>query len=231
VDSAPDPLALDLDYGSVGGVGGGGGAGGAPAGPPNMGFVEVNGHRGLRWSIADQSGKASAVVGGTKILGIDGATAATIEAVVAVEGGLPGTVCERIAHIGTNSNGSLTLCSEDGQRLDLRVNTMNGPFWSVGLPSLGRVVVHVVLDSSEALAPDRAKLYLDGALVPASGGTPIPPGLTVALTFGEYAIGNRVDSAASQQGTIFYLAHYLTALTEQEVVNNAQVLAVSDDHP
>ncbi len=230
-DAAPDPLTLSLEYGDLSvGAGGAGGAGGSGPTGPNVTWVEVDGNRGLRWSVAHGSGRAFASVSGTKILDLDGLTEATIECVVAFDGGeASGTVCDRVAHVGVNDNGAFTLCSIDGDRADFRLNGTAAHAWPVGLSSLGRVVLHVVFDSARALEEDRARLYLDGALqAPSSAAVPQAP---IALASGQYVLGNRVDDAGSMEGTIFYCAHYTVALSPDEIANNASVLIVDDDTP
>jgi hypothetical protein len=107
--------------------------------------------------------------------------------------------------------------------------------WSVDLLSLGRVVAHIVLDTTLATATERVRLYVNGSDQGAPGVLSNPPLLNAETELiaptDSYALGNRTIGGRSFQGTLYYCAMYSTALTPAEVQQNAAVLMMDDDSP
>jgi hypothetical protein len=88
-----------------------------------------------------------------------------------------------------------------------------------------------VLDTTRAEG-DRAILYLDGVRQDPSGGS--GPGFneTIDLQVGQsLVIGNTQDGSRAGDQRIFYAALYASALSEEDVANNAAVLLEDDDTP
>jgi hypothetical protein len=220
LDAAPDPLPLVLEY------------------TPGMSYASVDGHRGLSWTAIELSGRASIATADSKLTGLDGLTAATIESVVELSA--VSSFNSRISHIGTGSeSGIFTLSAGDPGELNFfwRPGTVADPpilaeAYPVAFPTLGRVVLHLVLDVAEADAPNRARLFVDGVEVSPMVTTPPQAGQSIVLgPNNHFVLGNREDGMRSFLGVLYYSAMYTTALTALEVQNNAAVLAANDDAP
>lgn len=226
LDAAPDPLDLPLVY---------------DMGAMNPVYAEHRGHRGLRWPMAGLHGRATLPVAGTKVqTGLQNRTAATLELVVEVDAVT--VFGSRLLHVGRSlEQGHFTLRSTDIDRLEFHWKglTLAG-VWPVDWAGLGRVVVHVVLDTGQPDPIHRVRLYIDGAAV--ADGTDIgllhpnqneaiaiPTDPNIPLYF---ALGNRgADGDRSFQGTLYYAAIYASALSETQLQQNADILAGTDDAP
>jgi hypothetical protein len=222
-DAAPDPLPLPLDYGAIG-------AGGGMT-APNMSFTEVLGHRGLTWQEKNQSGSAFVAVAGSKLIALDGSTEATIECVADVQDAGGGGVCNRFLQLGANTNGTLTLCTNSPGVVSFRLNGTKPEEWNVGLGSMGRTVLHLVLDTQQANPDDRVRLFVDGVARGIGDVTNSPPaaGDAIALSTGDYVLGNRISGDGALLGTLYYCAVYTVALTVSEITQNTELLEASDD--
>ncbi len=222
LDAAPAPLDLPLTY------------------TAGMSYAEIDGHRGLSWDAIELDGRASAPIAGTKIEAeLEGLAAATIESVVKIDAVSPSN--SRISHIGTGSeSGRFTLSTGDTTSLnffwrpggDAQMNAPLAGLFPVSFTSLGRVVLHLVLDVAQPAAQDRVRLYVDGAPVAAVMSTPPAPGEAIALgADNHFVLGNREIGVRSFVGQLYYSAMYTRALGVAEVQNNAAVLLSSDDSP
>jgi len=222
-DAAPDPMPLPLDYGAIG-TGGGTTA-------PNMSFAEMGGQRGLTWQEKNRSGSAFTTVVGSKLLVLDASTEATIECVADVQDAGGAGVCNRLSHLGVDTNGTFTLCVNDPNVVSFRLNGTKPEEWNVGLSSLGRTVLHLVLDTQRSQPDDRVRLFVDGVARGIGDVTNSPPaaGDAIALSAGDYVLGNRISGDGAVLGTLHYCALYAVALTDAEIAHNAQLLEVDDD--
>jgi len=214
-DAAADPLALPLTY----------------VGFNPMTFIDEGGHRGLNWPQSGIDARACASTAGTKVeTAIDGGTAATIEVVARVEG--THTEYSRLSEIGENLIPELTLRvhSLSAARFDWNASLVG--VWPVDFQALGRVVLHLVLDTTRNNAANRARLYVNGATVNSMSMTPPVQGSTTTLPAGSsYCVGNREIGERSIAGTIFYAALYSEALSGSQIDQNAKVLLADDDAP
>lgn len=211
-DSASSPQALGIEYDA------------------NLGFTEVDGHRGLRWNAASNEGKASLLVDGSKIASmLDGQTAATIEIVLALED--VDNLSSRILHVGTGTeNGRFSLVSDNTSILRFTMNNNPVQSWFYEGQSGTRRVVHMVLDTTQANQNDRAKLYVDGAPAMINANNPPGQGATIDLGTGKtFLLGNRDIGGRSFRGTLFYAALYARPLSSEEAALHAAILGRSDD--
>lgn len=214
-DSAPSPLPLALTY------------------TPELNFTNAGGNRGLSWSETGVDARASVAVDSTKIhSALDGSKTGTIEVVIDVEE-VTSSV-SRISHIGRDQqSGRFTLASSNANVLGFYFNDAFAASWDVAMPSLGRIVVHLVFDSTESNEANRARLYVDGVLV-TSNGDGSAPGLDATIDLGtgrHYVLGNREVGGRSFRGEMFYAAMYSTALSAADVAQNAEILSADDDSP
>ena len=186
--------------------------------------------RGWTSTTTGNQGRATALVNGTKIqTTLDGATAATIEVVLAIDA--LNSSSSRIFHIGDGSDsGYFTLSSPNANNLYFYSlgGTRRGQ-WNPGFDGT-RAVFHLVYDSSEPTAADRVRLYKNGTLLTSTGGTAPPLNETLSVPNGKYfAIANRELCCWSFDGAIYYAAVYDGALTASEVSTNQAALLVLDD--
>jgi len=213
LDAAPAPLPLSIDYAGT-----------------SASYCESDGHRGLCWLVQGSAARASAAVDGTKISSaLNGSTGGTIELVV----DMTGANYDRLSHVATNAGGDFSLGLSPHYRLGFAWHGGEWPVdWTVALESLGRVVLHLVLDTTQGVPADRVKLYVDGTALTPALTTPPAQNDTIALqTNGLYVLGNYFSGAGSIQGAIDYAAMYSLPLTDTEVANNASMLAIDDDSP
>ena len=215
VDAAPAPQPLGMVWG------------------PELSYAEDGaGHRGLRWNQIEQYSRATVAVDGTKISGqLHGSTTGTIETVVSVSA--VSTSHSRLSHIGQDEEGGrFTLSMPSPSRLQFYTASGRKGYWEVDFPGLGRIVLHLVLDTTLADPAERVKLYLDGALVPSVGGEPPDQDEVLDLGTGRhYVLGNREVGERTFVGTLYYAAMYGSALSAADVLNNVGVLISDDDTP
>jgi hypothetical protein len=213
-DSADAPLALPITYGA------------------EMGFFE-DGNAGLRWTVTGADGRASAPVDGSKVTALEGSSTGTIEVVLSLSAVTSNW--SRISHIGSSDEvGRFTLLSGEANTLMAWWNTNDQlGAWNIGLTGLGRVVVHVVLDTNQVTPADRARLYLDGVVqADISGATPPALGAGIELATGRhYVLGNREVGGRTFMGTLYYAALYTSALDASTVQHHAEILSAADDGP
>lgn len=210
-DSGPMP-ALDLPFIKQGGQ-------------PKYELVE--GNSGLSWTNVSNNGRAIAPVIDSKLMDLGGATEFTLEVVVDIE--TANGAGTRYIHIGTPSDHSLALVSDDPESMHLRSHvSTNTAVWDPDLTN-GRTVCTVVVDLSQ-LGADRYRLFINGGNE--VGATSFQDLDSVEIDAGHsLSIGNRTDGDRAMIGTLFYAAIYDRALTEAEVQQNADVLGESDDAP
>jgi len=187
---------------------------------------------GLETAEAGTHGRASVKVVGTKLAALEGTKQAAVE-----------TVFELlevdwdwayISHIGEDPADtrrlSLEAASTSRLRFHWRAWNMLGQ-WAAPLATMGRTVVHVVLDTDVANEDDKVKLYLNGARVTRSGGTPPDQFDVLDLVYeSNFVLGNREAGHRSFRGTLFYSALYGAALTEEEVLHNTGAIRQHNLH-
>ena len=212
-DAAEEPFDLDIDFSSG-----------------HLFWTEENGQRGVRWTIPGGIGAPLRAIEGSKFEMLEGRTELTIELVASVEDVTTGD--SRLFHIGTgNEMGDFTLRSDELDRLEFVVNGGEVAGWTVDLPTLGRAVFHVVFDTKDGDPDDRARLFVNGALVEPESTNPLAEDEGIALSNEPYlALGNR-DGDRSISGAVFYAAVYGRPLGAMEIEHNATLLFMDDDGP
>ncbi|WP_156338755.1 hypothetical protein [Chondromyces crocatus] len=223
MDVAPDPLPLPITFADA------------------LAFTEdMNDHRGLTWPARGQGGRAARSIQNTKVAThLDQAQRLTLELVADVTDSDGGSTLTRLFYLGTSDSvDQLSLIPRnDGANLRLYFNDNNadahtGVQWPVNLHTAGRIVLHVVLDTTKATDSERVTLYRNGSALSPEG-TPTWPGENERLNLtgtNSLALGNRPSGGRSIQGTLYYAAVYMRALTSNEVESNAAVLLANDDN-
>jgi len=206
-------------------------------------FIASPTGRGLRWNSQTTTAKVSGPVGsGALRSGLDGAQQLTIELVVEVED----TPIEqaRMLQVSTvnSASGDVGVQLEPGSgRVAVDFNDdVSGAdvnaVWERSLLGVGRAVLHVVLDTTEAEVEDRAVLYVNDARVAAGAPGPVPlnpiaAGDALSISSAHVlTIGCR-EAATPRPfpGTISYVAIYQGVMGDAVRENNVEVLVGTDD--
>lgn len=209
---------LTLDYGSG-----------------NLTYTEVSGNRGLDSALTDGTQGARGAVSDTsdKVRdALHGVTQATLEVVYDADTfGLNGS---RILSL----NGATADFSVHGHptlpdnHLRLFVNGVEAIRTLTGQAG-ARKVLHLVLDTPQATASDRLRLYMDGTLITSFTTTVYPAqDATLSLSAGmQIVAAGQGTGTRNIDGRVFYGALYSHAFSAGDVTNNYGVLALDDDAP
>ncbi len=119
------------------------------------------------------------------------------------------------------------------QYLALYLNTVPVRHWSLaGIDTEERHVYHLVLDTLAMDPLDRARLYVDAALVTPEASLDLPLGSGIALSADdEVSLMNDWGQLVSFVGALHYLAVYLTPLSPSVMAQHAAALLYDDDAP
>lgn len=224
-DAAPNPVDLPLTY------------------DPVMSYVGGGSGRGIEWSIGFHDGFASESIDGTKFRNdLEGTTQVTLEVVFDAEGSAGNADLVFQFQREGDPNADLGISVRDAQYPSIEFNddvagADVAAVFDVNVVSIGRTVVHVVIDTTEATTEDRIRLWVDGVEAAPFTVFPIailPPDLNETLVFHpttELNLGNRPTGDRPFRGQIFYAAVYSAAFTPQEIQDNLAILTLNDDSP
>jgi hypothetical protein len=214
LDSAPAPLDLPITYDTV---------------TNQMMYTSAATGRGLQWLAADGPGVARAVIDGTKVYTmLNGKQQGTIEVVARVDGATGNH--NRLFAISNGINNPFSLGTYSTPVFAVQANGADVGRWSANFAGIGRAVLHVVLDTTDAIPTNRVRFYVDGVLQTPVAGTPPPQNGAITIGAGfSICLGNRDTQGRSMYGALYYAALYAGALTAAEVATNAAVLKASDD--
>jgi hypothetical protein len=213
-DAASNPLPLAMTYGA------------------ELTFAGPTNTRNLTWTQTGLDSRASVAVDSSKIASaLQGSTTATVEVVLDIDAVTSNI--SRISHIGSETeSGRLSLAADSVDKLRFFFNTILAGEWDIDLPTAGRVVVHVVIDTTLTTPAHRALMYADGIALNKSGGNDLTQNAAIDLSTGRhYVLGNREIGGRTFQGSLHYAAMYSAAFTNTEVTRNAKLLADNDDSP
>lgn len=209
-------------------------------GSGNMAWVEdASGFRGLECTTILGAGIAKRTIATSGDLirtAIDGAQQMTFEVVFRddaytatgdrrIFGICNGTTGQHLAHLmaSTSATWSYTLGWEGSGGL-MQWNALDAGV---------RRVCHVVIDTTQATAADRCRIWWDGVEV-TSGNKSITIAQNDTLTMGTdavLALLNWVPQTRSLNGAVYYAALYSGAMAPADVATNAAVLAARADKP
>lgn len=192
-------------------------------------FTSSSTGRGLLWKTVDAAGVTKTAVDNSKIkVALDGKQRLTIELVTQVNNA---TAYNRLLELGNSSGSRLGVYTLSGpSQFAARLNATDVGLWNTDFASIGRSILHVVVDSTAPTPSDRVRLYLNGALQSASGGTPPAQNDTLVLgTSKLISLGSNDGQTRSMSGVIYYAALYANAMSETEITTNVAVLSVWDD--
>lgn len=195
---------------------------------------EPVGYRGLRWVMSGTSARASVLIEGTKAqTSLNQMEAATFEIVADLDAAIDWTRLIFIGHIEGINDGidDYSLLLKDN-RLHLYLDDQSKGQWDYDPSQAERVVLHLVLNTAEATAEERRKLYVNGQMMPSANSSGPSQNQLINLSASTYlSLGTRIDGNFSPQGVMYYAAIYSTALNDDEVQSNAALLLLDDDNP
>lgn len=216
-DSAEGPVPLTLMY------------------EDGMAFAEVGGQRGLTWPTTGGQGRAEANIDGTKIRSdLEGSDDATIELVINVTA-LNQTESHLFAITTSDSEQWLSLLVSNGDRLQLywHGSTLAGE-WQFPIATQERLVMHVVLNTSDEEPNERVRLFVNGQAIGLAGDADLEtPEMGDLIEFNDGAkltLGNGLDGAGQNiAGTVFYAALYHRFVGGEGRAINYEILSERDD--
>jgi hypothetical protein len=223
LDAGPDPLPLAINWQGM------------------MRYVALPSGRGIDWGSGSSAGRAQAALTDDKLALLNGSTQVTVEVVAGM--GSP-IVDSRIFQLSppTSTSGpfALRVINDNfNPGVDFMDTTsasdLSAEFDSP-LEGVARVVLHVVVDSSQVAEEDRIRLYRDGveqgnAAVPSSTIVPVPLNQIFDATGSVLVLGNRAAGDRQLDGALYYFALYATALSQDEIDTNVAILTANDDAP
>jgi uncharacterized repeat protein (TIGR01451 family) len=228
IDSEASPINMPLGY-----------VGSSPVWNGDHG-----GFRNLRFYGTDGSDTGGGVVdvNGTKLDALHGATRVTLEVKYMMDGG--GTCGGNDPRIFGISDGDVSLSGwlairERNLRDVLQVQWQGQDLGiyalETGCPISSASVVHWVIDTTEPVAADRIRAYIDGvqATVTAIDGSSLPAqNETVDLGAGtrRMFVGRAHSGVRTFRGRIWYAAIYQGEMTGAQITSNASALNSSDDN-
>ncbi len=211
-DSASNPVNLSITYDGA-----------------NPAFSSVATGRGLSWASNASNGRAMVALGSNKIYtAINGAQKLTIEMVVDVT--TFNTSDGFLLQIGLDGDYSPFSIFDSGSgSLGVYHGTTYVTF-TEDLEGAGRVVIHIVVDTTQATPSDRIKLYVNGTAENATGGTQPAQNASLSPVSGDYfVVGNRSNGGRGIAGKIYYCALYDNAMSSADISTNYTDLSADDD--
>lgn len=222
-DAAASPLDLNLTYGGASG----------------LSYTHLNRNRGIASAGTGHSGWVGSGVAGSKFATqIGGSQTATFVAVASFGAGQ--TDNGRIAgfEYGADESAAAFAVSPGG-RVRFRFRPTGGTAtqvleWSTGYGDGTRRVYHLVWETSQSSAANRARLYVNGAVQAAptvvSGAL---PGKNATLDFSQaglqLAVANRPTGGRAISGSVHYLGVYRGVLAATTIASQASALLANDD--
>lgn len=191
-------------------------------------FSSNDGHRSLRrGDIGNTSLVSLPLTQASKLRQLEGSRTGTIEIVTKVE---EFNDYSRLTHLGDDGNldcGTLTLRMLRPATINVCVNSDDSARFPVDLIAEGRMVVHLVMNTTAPIPPEPLKLYINGKPMTATTST-TPSPIDIPNT-AWYSLGIKPNGSNQFKGNIYYAALYQSALDEEEVQTHAAVLMNDDD--
>jgi hypothetical protein len=163
---------------------------------------------------------------------LHGAQTITIELVMRVDVRHTGGQSRMFGVIDESSDvGRLMIKAAQGSdNLILAFNGSNVEQWA--LTTTEAAIWHVVIDTTQAAADDRVKVYKNGSVVTSTTSIAITQNTTLDLSTDQQLIAmNRIAGDRSFDGRLAYAALYAHAFSVAEVTHNYTELTADDDAP
>jgi hypothetical protein len=199
-----------------------------------LAYTEVSGQRGLEsTSVTGDHHAKYDITNADKIDAMNGvATKVTIEIVADITSGSGSS--GRIFAINAGSSSATIGILATGTDIDIYWNESLMRYYT---RTTGRMVTHIVIDTTLATANDRVKIYENGVLktsgITIDGNPTQNDTLSISDTSDELWMFNRGASPRDRSidGILFYAALYDGAFTAQNCSDNYDVLIADDDTP
>lgn len=208
-----------------------------------LAYTEVATGRGLAWSATAANGHAIVPINNTKLRAeLENSTTATLEMVFDARAPIDDFAVLAQLMNPNQTGGRLGTNVQADTFPALEYNDTSGgtdvnAVWNVDVVDVGRVIAHVVIDTTRAVAAQRSRFYLDGVEAQPFTVFTMPiidPALDEGIDLCDPCVltfGNNANANRALHGTLYYAAIYNGALTPQEIANNVAVLTVNDDAP
>jgi hypothetical protein len=196
-------------------------------------YTNIYGH-GLRWETVGDDGCAYKQIQGSKIASrLQGLKKASYEIVVNAFDAHSSH--SRLIHIAQGSDhGRFTLQIDEAGRLRGCVNNLQIGEIYANMFTRGFVAIHMVFDSTQAVAEDRLKVYIDGdhqAWTTTDDTIPLDTTLDLQVTDPDvyFCLGNRYSGNRAADLYINYAAIYDVALTQDQIDDHCLSLPADND--
>ncbi len=189
----------------------------------NMAYTAPGTGRGLDWTTAGGAGTIKAAIDGTKAkTTLQGKQRITMAAATNLDALASATQA--------TTDCRLAISLETATKALVTVNDKTA-FWNVSSLTGSRHVLHAVIDTTQSLAANRMRLYIDGAdQGDADGGTFPAQSETLDLLTGKsLTVGNTVAGDQSPNGIVGFSAFYDEAFSPSKVSTEAAAIASTDD--
>lgn len=199
----------------------------------NMTYTEVSGNRGIDSASTTGNNEAVASINDTtdKVRdAVNGAQKSTMEIVlrpdtIATAGG------NRIFTLGNNDANTpeLGVITASATEYEVVFNTAIQRIWDGAEGS--RLVLHVVIDTTQAVATDRVLVYVNGSLISPTVNANPTLNATISLPAGSkmQIINRNAGWGNPLGGAVFYTALYSSAFPQGDVTANYNRLIADDD--
>lgn len=205
------------------------------AGTADLEYAEESGNRGLEFkdSAGDQHASIALGTSGKIYDAFNGTKVATLE-----------LVCRVTLFSGSGGRifGIQRLDGSDGECIVRGTDATNGEIFQFAWQQVicrtftisgnGRHVIHVVVDTAEATANDRIKVYVDGSVISPTVNANPTQNDTLLPSNDQLIAGNRLaggNYARSFTGVWFYGALYSGAFSAQDCSDNYDILGPGGD--
>jgi uncharacterized repeat protein (TIGR01451 family) len=226
IDAESNPLNMPLNY---------------PGTSPYW-AGDSGGNRHLRFSGAGDTGGGVVDTDGTKMDAVHGATQVTIEVKYMMDGG--GTCSNNGERIFGLSDGDVSTsgwlavrerAGRDVLQVQWQGQTVGVYALETGCPITGASVVHWVVDTTEPVAADRIRAYIDGvqATVTAVESTSLPSQnetIDLGPATRRMFVGRPNSGFRNFSGRIWYAALYVGEMSDANIASNATALLAMDDN-
>jgi hypothetical protein len=221
LDAGPSPLPLAITWQGM------------------MSYVEIRTGRGIDWHAGSSQGRAQAALTDDKLGLLNGSTELTVEVVVRMDAPIEGSRIFQLSPVSSTSGPLALRVIDDNFNpgvdfMDVTAASDLSAEFDSPLDGAGRVVLHVVVDSSQVAEEDRIRLYRDGveqgnAAVPSSTIVPVPLNQVFDATNSVLVLGNRPAGDRQLDGALYYFALYAAAFGQDEIDANVAILSTNDD--
>ena len=198
-------------------------------------FVEINGHRGVQFrGLSDSHGLFCPGDENKFERQIQNETQFTFETVIDIQDIQRGS---RIMYLGQKDESGLIQISipPDENRISMGWRRVQRVVeWPLDYKSFGRMTLTFVIDFSHPDVEQRVRFYLNGGRINPINSPNIPENQVLDYFDANETLMVLANSATQDdaiEGIYYYAGFYNTALTDNEILSNANRLLLDDDTP